>query len=141
MHNLRRLLVPLLCACLTTVACHSPEARSAVGVPAPVAGQDDAANTRAARAAARQVEVLRQLVALDRKSVEVAELRVAQLRLLVEAGRVGTVDRMAAEVEWIEQKRLLPLRELELEQAQEAAAADAAALPASEQPGLRATRP
>lgn len=119
---------------LTTVACHSPQARSAVDIRSPVAGQDDAANTRAARNAARQVEVLRQLVALDRKSVEVAELRVAQLRLLEEAGRVGNVDRMAAEVEWIEQKRLLLLRELELEQAQEAAA-DAAAPPASEPPG------
>jgi hypothetical protein len=126
---------------LTTAACHSPQARPAAEVPASVAGQGDAANTRAARAAARQVEVLRQLVALDRKSVELAELRVADLRVLEQAGRVGNVDRMAAEMEWIEQKRLLLLRELELEQAQEAAAAEAASPPASESPVQRATSP
>jgi hypothetical protein len=126
---------------LTTVACHSPQARSAVDVPSAVAGQGDAANTRAARAAARQVEVLRQLVALDHKSVELAELRVAELRVLEQAGRVGNVERMAAELELLEQKRVLLLRELELVQAQEAAAADAAAPAASEPSGLRATRP
>lgn len=110
-------------------------------VPAPVVAQVDAANTKAARAAARQVEVLRRLVALDRKSVELAELRVAELRVLEQAGRVGNVDRMAAELELLEQKRVLLLREQELEQAQEAAAADAVAPSASESPVQRAKRP
>jgi len=133
--------VTTLWVCSSMTACHGPQARSAVDVRSPVAGQGDVANSQAARAAARQVEVLHQLVALDRKSVELAELRVAQLRLLEEAGRVGNVDRMAAEVEWIQQKRLLLLRELELEQAQEAAAADVSAPPASESPVQRATSP
>lgn len=133
--------VTILWVWLTTTACHSPQARPAVDVPAPVAGQGDAANTRAARAAARQVEVLRQLVALDRKSVELVELRVAEIRGLVQAGRMGDVDLLAAELELLEQKRSLLQRELELEQAQEAAAADAAAPPASEPSVQRATRP
>lgn len=131
----------ILFAGLTTTACRSPQARSAVDVPAPVVAQVDAANTKAARAAARQVEVLRQLVALDRKSVELAELRVAELRVLEQAGRVGNVDRMAAELELLEQKRVLLLREQELEQAQEAVAADAVAPSASEPPVQRAKRP
>lgn len=133
--------VTILWVWLTTTACHSPQVRSAVDVPAVLDGQGDVANTRAARAAARQVEVLRQLVALDRKSVELVELRVAEIRGLVQAGRMGDVDLLAAELELLEQKRSLLQRELELEQAQEAAAADAAAPPASEPPVQRATRP
>lgn len=132
--------VTILWVWLTTTACHSPQVRSAVDVPAVLDGQGDVANTQAARAAARQVEVLRQLVALDHRSVELAELRVAELRVLEQAGRVGSVERMAAELELLEQKRVLLLRELELEQAQEAAA-DAVAPPASEPPVQRATSP
>ena len=133
--------VTILWVCLTTTACHSPQVQSAVDVPALHTGQGDAANTKALLVTARQVEVLRQLVALDRKSVELVELRVAEIRGLVQAGRMGDVDLLAAELELLEQKRSLLQRELELEQAQEAAAAAAAAPPASEQPGLRATRP
>lgn len=128
----------IVCACWTTSACHSPQARSAPDVPAPDSVQGIAANTRAA---ARQVEVLRQLLALDRKSLDLAELRVAELRVLAQAGRVGNADVLAGELELLERKRALLLRELELEQAQDAATADVGAPPASESPVQRVTRP
>lgn len=127
----------LLFACLTTSACHSPQARPEADVPALGTEQGDAAN---ARAAARQVEVLRQLLALDRKSLDLAELQVAELRVLAQVGRVGNADVLAGELELLEQRRALLLRELELERAQEAAAVDAAAPPASKQQVQRGTR-
>lgn len=128
----------LLFACLTTTACHSPQARPEADVPALGTEQGDAAN---AQASARQVEVLRQLLALDRKSLDLAELRVAELRVLAQAGRVGNADVLAGELELLERKRALLLRELELEQAQDCATADVGAPPASESPVQRVTRP
>lgn len=132
---LRFVVVSLLGVCWTTASCHSPQARPAEAVAAPVAGHaghGDAANSGASRAALRQVEVLRQLVAMDHKSVELGELRVAEIRGLVQAGRSGRVDLLAAELELLEQKRSLLQRELQLEQALAAAGADTAAPPPSE---------
>jgi hypothetical protein len=113
----------ILCACLAIAACHSPSARPTVAVAAPRVERADTGSSTTQHAAVRQVEVLRQLVAMDRKSVELGELRVAEIRGLVQAGRSGHVDLVAAELELLEQRRSLLLRELELERAQEAAAA------------------
>lgn len=107
----------ILCVCLTTAACHGPSARPAEAVAVPLVERADAGTSKTQRAAARQVEVLRQLVAMDRKSVELGELRVAEIRGLVQAGRSGHVDLLAAELELLDQRRSLLLRELQLEQA------------------------
>ena len=125
MHYMKSAVALVLPVLLSTAACRSTSPET----PLPVAQSGSApfadslpSDELRRREAARVVAHLDALTASDRQAVRDGEHRVAQVRSLHAAGRVSAPDLQAAERELLELRHKLLRHELELADAQRAAA-------------------
>lgn len=125
-------LAGLLLLHLAAPACRGPAAQTAGQAPddrqpAPASvGARAAAPVREAQAPASlasDIAGLRRLVAVDQQAVELAEQQLARLQELAKAGRVEDVELLAAELELLQRRRALRLREWQLADAERGTAA------------------